>query len=43
MTTAIARDDLVRFLRSTGHEPRIERVSAPADAAAAPRLHSPGE
>jgi Ala-tRNA(Pro) deacylase len=27
MTTAIARDDLVKFLRATGHEPRIERVS----------------
>ena len=27
MTTAIARDDLVRFLASTGHPPRIERVS----------------
>ncbi len=27
MTTTIGRDDLVRFLRSTGHEPRIERVS----------------
>jgi Ala-tRNA(Pro) deacylase len=27
MTTSIARDDLVRFLQSTGHEPRIERVS----------------
>jgi len=27
MTTAIARDDLVKFLRATGHEPRIEAVS----------------
>jgi Ala-tRNA(Pro) deacylase len=27
MTTAILREDLVKFLRSTGHEPRIERVS----------------
>ena len=27
MTTSIARDDLVKFLGSTGHEPRIERVS----------------
>ena len=26
-TTAIRRDNLVKFLRSTGHEPRIERVS----------------
>ena len=27
MTTSIARDDLVKFLDSTGHMPRIERVS----------------
>lgn len=27
MTTAIARDDLVKFLEATGHPPRIERVS----------------
>jgi Ala-tRNA(Pro) deacylase len=27
MTTSIARDDLVKFLASTGHDPRIERVS----------------
>ena len=27
MTTSIRRDDLVKFLQSTGHEPRIERVS----------------
>jgi Ala-tRNA(Pro) deacylase len=27
MTTSIGRDDLVRFLESTGHVPRIERVS----------------
>jgi len=27
MTTAIGRDDLVRFLDWTGHPPRIERVS----------------
>jgi Ala-tRNA(Pro) deacylase len=33
MTTAIARDDLVRFLESTGHPPRIERVSGLAPAA----------
>ena len=26
-TTAISRDDLVKFLESTGHMPRIERVS----------------
>jgi Ala-tRNA(Pro) deacylase len=27
MTTAIRREDLVKFLESTGHVPRIERVS----------------
>jgi Ala-tRNA(Pro) deacylase len=27
MTTSVARDDLVKFLESTGHRPRIERVS----------------
>jgi Ala-tRNA(Pro) deacylase len=27
MTTSIAREDLVKFLDSTGHVPRIERVS----------------
>ena len=27
MTTGIARDDLLIFLRATGHEPRIEAVS----------------
>jgi Ala-tRNA(Pro) deacylase len=30
MTTAIARDDLVKFLESTGHMPRIETVSGPS-------------
>jgi Ala-tRNA(Pro) deacylase len=30
MTTSIGRDDLVKFLKSTGHEPRIERVSGPS-------------
>ena len=30
MTTAISRDDLVRFLEATGHPPRIERVSGAA-------------
>ena len=30
MTTAIARDDLVRFLSATGHPPRIEPLSDPA-------------
>ena len=27
MTTSIARDDLVKFLESTSHNPRVERVS----------------
>ncbi|MDQ2954479.1 MAG: hypothetical protein M3R18_06025 [Pseudomonadota bacterium] len=27
MTTSIARDDLLKFLESTSHPPRIERVS----------------
>jgi Ala-tRNA(Pro) deacylase len=35
MTTAIARDDLVRFLEATGHPPRIMAVSEPAQAEAA--------
>ena len=30
MTTTIGRADLIKFLRSTGHEPRIERVSGVA-------------
>jgi Ala-tRNA(Pro) deacylase len=30
MTTSIARDDLVKFLRATGHQPRVERVVGPA-------------
>jgi Ala-tRNA(Pro) deacylase len=30
MTTSINRDDLVKFLKSTGHEPRIVRVSGRA-------------
>jgi Ala-tRNA(Pro) deacylase len=33
MTTSIKRDDLVKFLQSTGHLPRIERVSGPATGA----------
>lgn len=33
MTTSIKREDLVKFLESTGHNPRIERVSgSPAGA-----------
>lgn len=30
MTTSIARGDLVKFLESTGHSPRIEQVAGPA-------------
>ena len=33
MTTSIKRDDLVKFLESTGHIPRIERVSGPSPGA----------
>ena len=29
MTTSLKRDDLVKFLESTGHTPRIERISGP--------------
>ena len=32
MTTSLSREDLVRFLESTGHPPRIERVSGLPDA-----------
>jgi Ala-tRNA(Pro) deacylase len=31
MTTAITRDDLVRFLAATGHPPRIEPVAGSAE------------
>jgi Ala-tRNA(Pro) deacylase len=30
-TTTIARDDLLKFLESTGHPPRIEAVSGPSE------------
>jgi Ala-tRNA(Pro) deacylase len=30
MTTTIARDDLLAFLRATGHEPRVLRLPEPA-------------
>jgi Ala-tRNA(Pro) deacylase len=30
MTTSLSRDDLVKFLESTGHVPRIEKVSGHA-------------
>jgi Ala-tRNA(Pro) deacylase len=33
MTTAIGRDDLLRFLAATGHATRIEPVAAPPDVA----------
>ncbi len=33
MTTSIGRDDLVRFLESTGHKPRIEPVAGPVQEA----------
>jgi Ala-tRNA(Pro) deacylase len=33
MTTAIGRDDLVRFLSATGHPPRVEPVSGGASVA----------
>jgi Ala-tRNA(Pro) deacylase len=32
MTTSITRGDLVRFLESTGHPPRIVTVAGPAPA-----------
>jgi Ala-tRNA(Pro) deacylase len=32
MTTSLARDDLVKFLASTGHPPRIETVAEPVPA-----------
>jgi Ala-tRNA(Pro) deacylase len=34
MTTSIGRYDLVKFLESTGHLPRIERISGPSPDAA---------
>jgi Ala-tRNA(Pro) deacylase len=40
MTTSIARDDLVKFLVATGHEPRIEQVSGAAAEGAGTGLHS---
>ena len=33
-TTTIARDDVIRFLRATGHEPKILPVAGPASPAA---------
>jgi Ala-tRNA(Pro) deacylase len=34
MTTGVSREDLVRFLRATGHEPAILRLPAPAQPSA---------
>ena len=34
MTTAIARDDLIRFLEATGHQPRVEHLSGDQDSGA---------
>ena len=36
MTTSLARDGLVRFLKSTGHPPRIVAVAGPGPASADP-------
>jgi Ala-tRNA(Pro) deacylase len=40
MTTGVSRDDLIRFLRSTGHDPQILRLPEPpqelSDPASAP-------
>jgi len=33
MSTSLKRDDLLKFLRSTDHIPRIERVSSRAEKA----------
>lgn len=30
VTTSIARDDLLKFFRATGHDPRIEPIAGPA-------------
>jgi Ala-tRNA(Pro) deacylase len=30
MTTGVSRDDLIRFLKATGHEPRILHLPEPA-------------
>lgn len=35
-TTAITREDLLTFIRATGHEPQVMTVSEPAEAAAEP-------
>ena len=33
MTTGVSRDDLIRFLRATGHDPKIVRLPEPQGAA----------
>jgi Ala-tRNA(Pro) deacylase len=35
MTTSIGREDLVKFIKATGHEPRIVAVAEPNGAGAA--------
>lgn len=37
-TTNIARDDLLRFIRATGHEPRIAALDRPGDADGMPAV-----
>jgi Ala-tRNA(Pro) deacylase len=39
-TTNIARDDLLRFIRACGHEPRVISLAADAPGDQAP--HTPG-
>jgi Ala-tRNA(Pro) deacylase len=41
-TTKIARDDLLRFIRACGHEPRIVALGAAKPAAGAPETGCPG-
>jgi Ala-tRNA(Pro) deacylase len=41
MTTSIRSADLVRFLEATGHDPRIEALSATPGTPAEGQLHSP--
>jgi Ala-tRNA(Pro) deacylase len=39
MTTGVSRDDLIRFLRATGHEPAIVRLPEPSTDAAPSEGH----
>jgi len=41
MTTSVAHDDLLKFLRATGHEPRIEAISEPHPNAGPPHAAGP--